>query len=66
VGPAPLPQKSLTAERLAEAIRGALAPVPVARASAVGERIRAEDGTAHAIHLIEREHTRRRRGAGGG
>jgi sterol 3beta-glucosyltransferase len=56
VGPAPLPQKSLTAERLAGAIRAALAPAVAARAAVVGERIRAEDGTARAIALIEQEH----------
>jgi sterol 3beta-glucosyltransferase len=56
VGPGPVPQKSLTAERLADAIRAALAPVVVAQAKAVGERIRAEDGTARAVHLIEQEH----------
>jgi sterol 3beta-glucosyltransferase len=55
-GPEPVPQKSLTAERLADAIRAALAPVVVAQAKAVGERIRAEDGTARAVHLIEQEH----------
>lgn len=56
VGPAPVPQKSLTAERLADAIRAALDPAVAAQAAAVGERIRAEDGTARAVHLIEREH----------
>jgi sterol 3beta-glucosyltransferase len=56
VGPAPVPQKSLTADRLADAIRAALGPAMAARAGAVGERIRAEDGTKRAVDLIEQEH----------
>jgi sterol 3beta-glucosyltransferase len=56
VGPAPVPQKSLTAERLADAIRAALAPAIVAQAATVGEHMRAEDGTKHAVDLIEQEH----------
>jgi sterol 3beta-glucosyltransferase len=56
VGPAPVPQKSLTPERLANAIRAALTPTVEAQASALGDRIRAEDGTARAVALIEREH----------
>ena len=54
VGPAPLPQKSLTAERLANAIRAALDSAVAAQAAGVGERIRAEDGTTRAVDLIER------------
>jgi len=57
VGPAPIPQKTLTAERLAAAIRAALEPEVVQLAAAMGERIRAEDGVARAVHLIEREHS---------
>ena len=56
VGPAPVPQRSLTANRLADAIRAALDPAMAARAAAVGERIRAEDGTKRAVDLIEQEH----------
>jgi sterol 3beta-glucosyltransferase len=56
VGPRPVPQRSLTAERLARAIRDALAPSILARAAALGERIRGEDGTARAVQLIEQEH----------
>jgi sterol 3beta-glucosyltransferase len=44
----------LTEERLARAIRAALEPDVVARAQAVGERIRAEDGAARAVDLLER------------
>jgi sterol 3beta-glucosyltransferase len=54
-GPPPVPQKTLTAERLADAIRAALAPGVTAQAAAMGERIRAEDGTARAVHFIEQE-----------
>ncbi|WNZ63705.1 glycosyltransferase [Myxococcus sp. MxC21-1] len=58
VGPQPVPQKSLTAERLADAIRTALSPTVLAQAAAVGERIRTEDGAARAVQLIEQEHSR--------
>jgi sterol 3beta-glucosyltransferase len=56
LGPRPLPQKKLTAERLAAAIREALDPGVVERAEAVGRRMRAENGTARAVELVEREH----------
>ena len=56
VGPRPIPQKFLTAENLAEAIRNALDPQVVEKATATGERIRSEDGTTRAVHLIEREY----------
>ncbi|MFP2895928.1 glycosyltransferase [Corallococcus sp. 4LFB] len=56
VGPQPVPRKSLTAERLAEAIRTALSSTVQAQAAAVGERIRAEDGAARAVQLIEQMH----------
>jgi sterol 3beta-glucosyltransferase len=58
VGPRPVPQRSLTAERLARAIREALAPSILSRAAALGERIRGEDGTARAVQLIEQEHAK--------
>ncbi|AEI61959.1 glycosyl transferase family 28 [Corallococcus macrosporus] len=57
-GPQPVPQKSLTAERLADAIRTALSPTMRAHATALGERIRAENGPARAVALIEQEHMR--------
>ncbi|ATB46239.1 glycosyltransferase [Corallococcus macrosporus] len=57
-GPQPVPQKSLTAERLADAIRTALSPTMRAHATALGERIRAENGPARAVALIEQEHLR--------
>lgn len=55
VGPAPVPQRSLTPERLAGAIQAALQPDVVQQAAAMGERIRAEDGIERAVQIIERE-----------
>ena len=49
-------RRTLTAERLADAIRAAQAPAMAAQAAAVGERIRAEDGAARAVDLVEQEH----------
>jgi sterol 3beta-glucosyltransferase len=44
----------LTAEKLAAAIRIAVTdPAMRARAAALGEKIRAEDGTGQAVALIE-------------
>ena len=57
VGPPPVPQRLLTAERLAQAVRAALAPAVVTQAAAMGARIRAEDGTARAVQL-DRARTR--------
>lgn len=54
-GPAPIPRKKLTAERLAEAIRAAVTDEAMRqRAADLGAKIQAEDGIAR----------RRRRGAG--
>jgi sterol 3beta-glucosyltransferase len=61
VGPAPIPQKSLSAEGLADAITRAVGdPEMRARAAEIGARIRAEDGVGAAVaafhqHLPERE-----------
>lgn len=61
VGPAPIPQKSLGAEGLADAITRAVGdPGMRARAAEIGEQIRAEDGVGAAVaafhrHLPERE-----------
>ncbi|KAI3399807.1 hypothetical protein diail_5604 [Diaporthe ilicicola] len=44
-GPAPIPYKQLTAEKLAEAITSALRPETQARAKELGEKIRQEKGT---------------------
>jgi UDP:flavonoid glycosyltransferase YjiC (YdhE family) len=48
-----LERSELTAERLAGAIRLAEAPPMVARAAALGARLRAEDGIAAAIRQLE-------------
>jgi UDP:flavonoid glycosyltransferase YjiC (YdhE family) len=56
VGPGPIPHRRLTADRLAEAIERALSDEDMrARAGALGQRIRAEDGVARAVEII-REH----------
>ncbi len=53
-GPRPIPQRRLTAAALAEAIAAAVGdPAMRARAAALGEAIRAEDGVARAVALIE-------------
>jgi sterol 3beta-glucosyltransferase len=54
VGPAPIPQKRLTAERLAAAIHEAITNVGMRqRAEALGEKIRSEDGAKSAVAFIE-------------
>lgn len=54
-GPAPIPRKRLTAERLADAIRLAVRNQDMRwRASALGARIREEDGVAAAVAVVER------------
>jgi sterol 3beta-glucosyltransferase len=54
VGPAPIPQRKLSVERLAEAIRTAATDGAMReRAAALGAAIRAEDGVASAVALIE-------------
>ncbi|HZB08985.1 MAG TPA: glycosyltransferase [Rubrobacter sp.] len=53
VGPAPIPRRRLTAERLARAIRESLGDRRMrGRATTLGERIRAEDGVERAVELI--------------
>jgi len=53
VGPRPIPRRRLTAARLAETIATALNDEAMrARAAALGERIRAEDGVARAVNII--------------
>jgi UDP:flavonoid glycosyltransferase YjiC (YdhE family) len=55
VGPRAGPLKSLTAEKLAQAIQTAVTDQALrARAAALGEKIRAEDGVARAVEIIER------------
>jgi UDP:flavonoid glycosyltransferase YjiC (YdhE family) len=54
VGPKPIPQKQLTAERLAEAIRMAVTDTAMrARAAEVGKRIQAEDGVRRAVEAVQ-------------
>eukprot|EP01053_Blabericola_migrator_P002393 Blabericola_migrator_1__2392@NODE_1671_length_4044_cov_226_150616_g1085_i0_p1_GENE_NODE_1671_length_4044_cov_226_150616_g1085_i0NODE_1671_length_4044_cov_226_150616_g1085_i0_p1_ORF_typecomplete_len899_score133_52Glyco_transf_28/PF03033_20/5_4e36UDPGT/PF00201_18/1_8e27ATG_C/PF09333_11/8e03ATG_C/PF09333_11/1e03ATG_C/PF09333_11/2e11Glyco_tran_28_C/PF04101_16/1_2e07VPS13_C/PF16909_5/0_0029_NODE_1671_length_4044_cov_226_150616_g1085_i011483844 len=54
VGPSPVPFKKLTVNRLVEAIKEALSPEIQARAAAIGERIRQEDGTAVGAQFFHR------------
>lgn len=54
VGPQPIPQKKLTVERLTAAINVATTDRKIqARAAALGEKIRAENGIGKAVALIE-------------
>jgi sterol 3beta-glucosyltransferase len=54
VGPAPIPRKKLTAERLAQAIQTAVTDLAMReRAAALGARIRSEDGIARAVAVVQ-------------
>ncbi|MBU0495074.1 MAG: glycosyltransferase [Chloroflexi bacterium] len=54
VGPAPIPRKKLTAERLAQAIQQAVTDQAMRqRAASLGATIQAEDGVARAVAIIE-------------
>lgn len=54
VGPRPIPRQRLTVDGLAESIRSALSDRAMqTRAAALGERIRAENGVAQAVAVIE-------------
>jgi len=54
VGPPPVPYRTLSTERLATAIEAAVSDAEMGqRAAALGARIRAEDGIAHAVQIIE-------------
>ncbi len=54
VGPQPIPQKRLTVERLAEAISVAVSDGAMReRATRLGAQIRAENGVARAVALVE-------------
>ena len=54
VGPAAIPQKALTAEKLAAAMTTAVSNQPMRQKAAVlGEKIRQEDGIGTAVHLIK-------------
>ncbi len=55
LGPEPIPQKKLTADRLAHAITIAVTDQAMKRrASACGQAIRAENGTDNAVRIIQR------------
>ncbi len=55
VGTAPIPRKRLTAQNLAAAITRTVTDQAMRqRAAALGEKIRAEDGIANAVQVIER------------
>lgn len=52
-GPEPIPLKKLTADKLAQAIREAVAQTGIRRrAAALGEAIRVEDGVGQAVSII--------------
>ncbi len=54
-GPKPLPAKKLTAQTLANAIIAAVSDQEMnARAKAIGERIRAEDGVSRAMDIVQK------------
>jgi UDP:flavonoid glycosyltransferase YjiC (YdhE family) len=54
VGPKPIPRQRLTVDRLAESIRWAVSDVVMRKSAAsLGERIRAENGIARAVAVIE-------------
>ncbi len=60
-GPVPIPQKRLTADKLAAAIRLCLSDPTIGnRAAELGERIRGEDGVGVAVRWIERWWSHRR------
>lgn len=55
VGPRPIPRRQLTVERLVEALRRAMTdPGMRARAAALGAQLRAEDGVARAVAVLQR------------
>lgn len=59
VGPAPIPQKKLTAARLAAAIETAVSDTTMRqRAAALGQRLQQDDGVATAVALIRQILTR--------
>ncbi|MRR32719.1 hypothetical protein EG834_20865 [bacterium] len=55
LGPEPIPQKRLSAELLAGAIRSAVEDAEMQkRARLVGETTRAEDGVGSAVKIVQR------------
>jgi sterol 3beta-glucosyltransferase len=56
VGPTPISQKTLTAEKLAAALRTMLTDTEMQRrAGELGQKIRAEKGVARAVEVIVRQ-----------
>lgn len=54
-GPTPIPQRQLTAEKLAQAICEAVSSSEMrTKAATIGAKLRAEDGVAKAVAIIER------------
>jgi sterol 3beta-glucosyltransferase len=54
-GPKPIPQKKLTADKLAAAITAAVTDSSmIEKADGIGEQIRAEDGIGNAVRIIEK------------
>jgi len=63
VGPAPIPRRRLTVERLADALSQATRDDALRiRAAEIGRRIRAEDGVGQAVALLTRHFTEQRGG----
>ena len=55
VGPAPIPRRKLTVERLAQAIQKALTDQTMRQCAAdLGSKIQTEDGIAHAVAVVQR------------
>jgi sterol 3beta-glucosyltransferase len=66
-GPEPIPQRKLTAERLAGAIRAAVGDTEMReRAAELGREIRAEKGVERAVEIIEGVEQQRTRWRAGG
>lgn len=64
-GPAPLPRADVTPRRLARAVAAAVEAPVRERAAALGEAVRAEDGAAAAVAVLERIMDDRARTGGG-
>ena len=55
VGPAPIPRRKLTIDRLAQAIQEAVTNITMRqRAAELGSKVQAEDGIANAVEIIQR------------
>ena len=55
LGPAPIPQKKLTVDRLAQAIKAAVTDGDMRRRATVcGQAVRAEDGVGNAVNVVRK------------